>query len=247
MSPFTLIPAIDIRNGVCVRLLKGDFDRETRYAYDPVELAQRYAGLGAQLLHVVDLDGAKLGRPANLELIHRMARATRSTIQLGGGIRDEHSLEAALAAAHRVVIGSAAVAEPERVRGWLATHGPDRFTLGLDVRLTSGIPYVATHGWTKDSGLRLDDILAQYADSGLRHVLCTDVDKDGAMLGPNDDLYVACVERWPAIEWQASGGVRDARDLERLAHIGVAGAISGRALLDGRLTDEEIRRFLPNA
>jgi phosphoribosylformimino-5-aminoimidazole carboxamide ribotide isomerase len=248
MSAFTLIPAIDIRAGMCVRLLKGDFDRETRYAHDPVELAQRYAELGARVLHIVDLDGAKRGRPVNLDLIRKIAVASAARIQLGGGIRDEHSLAAALEVADRVVIGSTAVAEPARVRGWLEEYGPERFTLGLDVRVdANAVAHVTTHGWTQDSGLALGDALMPFTAVGLRHVLCTDVDKDGAMEGPNTALYSDCVARWPMIAWQASGGVRDASDLTRLAGLGVAGAISGRALLEGKLTDEEIRRFLPNA
>lgn len=248
MSAFTLLPAIDIRDGTCVRLLKGDFEQETRYAFDPVDLAIRYAELGAGLLHVVDLDGAKLGRPANLELVRGIAAASATRVQLGGGIRDEQSLEAALGVADRVVIGSLAVTDPSLVRNWLERFGPERVTLGLDVRLDdAGTPRVTTHGWTKDSGHSLAAALEPFASVGLRHVLCTDVDKDGAMQGPNIALYAECVARWPAIAWQASGGVRNAADLEALARSGVAAAISGRALLDGKLSDEEIRRFLPNA
>lgn len=242
-----LIPAIDIRHGRCVRLLRGDFARETRYDVDPRALACRYRALGAEWLHVVDLDGAAEGRPANLALI-RTITAEGLRIQLGGGIRDDASLEAALEAADRVVLGSLAVQEPDRVAAWMAAHGAGRFTLGFDVRVgADGMPRVTTHGWTKASGVSLADAIERYARAGLEHVLCTDVDRDGALAGPNVELYAESVARWPGIAFQASGGVRDAADLERLAATGVAGAVSGKALLDGRLTDEEIRRFSPSA
>ena len=242
-----LIPAIDIRHGRCVRLLKGDFDRETRYDVDPRELALRYRELGAEWLHVVDLDGAARGAPANLSLI-RTITAEGLRIQMGGGVRERASLEAVLEVADRVVIGSLAVYAPERVTEWMAEFGAARITLALDVRFGSdGVPRIATHGWTQSAETSLSGAIERYAGTGLEHVLCTDVDRDGAMTGPNVELYRDCVARWPGIAFQASGGVRDARDLEALAATGVAGAVSGKALLEGRLTDEEIRRFLPSA
>ena len=242
-----LIPAIDLRNGRCVRLLKGDFDQETRYPVDPVELAAHYRDLGARWLHVVDLDGAKRGEPVNLELIRRM-HATGIAVQLGGGIRSRESLAQALGVAARVVIGSLAVSDPKLVTAWLQELGPEQFTLALDVRLTTeGTPMIATHGWTRASTLTLADAIDGYAAVGLRHVLCTDIDRDGALAGPNLALYRDCVARWPGIEFQASGGVRHVADLEALATAGVAAAVSGKALLEGKLTPEEIRPFLRGA
>jgi phosphoribosylformimino-5-aminoimidazole carboxamide ribotide isomerase len=243
-----LIPAIDLRDGRCVRLLKGDFARETRYELDPVELARRYRDAGAAWLHVVDLDGAKRGAPVNLALVERMRRASGLKVQLGGGIRQRANLEAALAAADRAVIGSLAVSDPETVAGWLAELGPDRLTLGLDVRLAAdGRALIATHGWTQDSTLTLEEAIERYRAAGLRHVLCTDIDKDGALEGPNVALYGECVRRWPGVAFIASGGVRDAADLAALAATGVAAAVSGKALLEGRLTPEEMKPFLPAA
>lgn len=242
-----LLPSIDIRDGRCVRLLKGDFEQETRYGVNPVELAQRYAALGARWLHVVDLDGAADGSPANLDLVAVMASTAGLKVQMGGGIRSAEDLARALAVTERVVIGSLAVTAPERVEQWLQEHGPDRVTLALDVRLDEGgVPFVATHGWTKGSALTLWAALERYGAAGLRHVLCTDVDRDGALQGPNLELYRSCVERWPDVSFQASGGVRDAADLSELAETGVAFAISGKALLEGRLSEEEMRSFLPN-
>ncbi len=243
-----LLPAIDLRNGVCVRLLKGDFEQETRYGVDPVALAVKYRELGARRLHVVDLDGAKRGEPVNLELIRRMRNTAQVSVQLGGGIRTRASLEQALEVAERVVVGSLAVGEPELVAGWLAEIGPERLTLALDVRLASdGTPTVATHGWTRASSLTLAAAVERFAAAGLRHVLCTDIDRDGALAGPNVALYRDCVARWPDIEFQASGGVRDAADLFALAAAGVAATVSGKALLEGRLKPEEIKPFLPGA
>ena len=242
-----LLPAIDIRAGRCVRLLRGDFHQETRYPVDPVELAGRYADLGASWLHVVDLDGAARGAPANLETVRAMARAVDLSIQLGGGIRSRDDLDRALEVADRVVIGSLAVEAPELVGGWLREFGTDRLTLALDVRVDEGgMPRIATHGWTRDSAETLWSALAAHSSGDLRHVLCTDVDRDGALRGPNLKLYSTCRRRFPDISLQASGGVRDSRDLSDLAATGVAYAISGKALLEGRISEEEIRPFLPS-
>ncbi len=243
-----LIPAIDIRDGRCVRLLRGDFDRETRYDFDPVELAVRYRDAGARWLHVVDLDGAKAGRPQNLPLIARMRDASGLEIQLGGGLRTRADLGAALAIAQRAVVGSLAVTEPATVTAWLDELGGERLTLALDVRLgADGTPMVATHGWTQASAVTLAEAVERYLAHGLRHVLCTDIERDGALSGPNVALYADCVRRWPEVAFVASGGVRDARDLEALARAGVAGAVSGKALLEGRLKPEEMKPFLPAA
>jgi phosphoribosylformimino-5-aminoimidazole carboxamide ribotide isomerase len=243
-----LIPAIDIRGGRCVRLLRGDFDRETRYDFDPVELAVRYRDAGARWLHVVDLDGAKRGQPQNLALVEQMRDASGLKIQLGGGLRTRADVEHALSIAERAVIGSLAVTEPTTVGAWLDELGGERLTLALDVRLgPDGTPTVATHGWTRGSAVTLAEAVERYLAHGLRHVLCTDIDRDGALGGPNLDLYSNCVRRWPDVAFVASGGVRDARDLAALARVGVAGAVSGKALLEGTLTPEEMKPFLPAA
>jgi phosphoribosylformimino-5-aminoimidazole carboxamide ribotide isomerase len=243
-----LIPAIDIRDGRCVRLLRGDFDRETRYDFDPVELAVRYRDAGARWLHVVDLDGAKRGQPQNLPLVERMHDASGLKIQLGGGLRTRADVERALSIAERAVIGSLAVTEPTTVGAWLDELGGERLTLALDVRLgADGTPTVATHGWTQGSAVTLADAVERYLAHGLRHVLCTDIDRDGASSGPNVGLYADCVRLWPGVAFVASGGVRDARDLAALARVGVAGAVSGKALLEGTLTPEEMKPFLPAA
>ena len=242
-----LLPAIDLRGGRCVRLLKGDFDRETRYDIDPVELAQHYAVLGAKWLHVVDLDGAACGEPVNLDLVKAMHESAGTNIQLGGGIRSRESLLRTLDVAQRVVIGSLAITQPEQVEAWLDEFGAQRFTLALDVSVDDdGTPYITTHGWQRASQTTLWDALARFQPVGIEHVLCTDVAKDGALEGPNLALYSDCIERWPEIAFQASGGVRDAKDLEALAQVGMTRAVAGKALLEGRLSSAEIGAFLLN-
>ena len=243
-----LIPAIDIRHGRCVRLLRGEFDQETRYEIDPRDLARSYHDAGARWLHIVDLDGAESGTRANATLIREIAEASALRVQLGGGIRDEATLREALDCADRAVIGSLSVTAPDTVIDFLRRYGPEKIVLGLDVKLDAeGTARIATHGWTEASELTLDAAIKRYVKAGLKHVLCTDVARDGALTGPNIALYKAVVENWPEIELQASGGVSDVADLEQLAAIGVPAVISGKALLEKRIRLEEIASFLPNA
>lgn len=247
MNTLQLIPAIDIRHGHCVRLYKGDFDQETRYDVDPVQRVGWYRSLGANRIHIVDLDGAKEGSPQNQRLIANMA-TDGIAVQLGGGIRDRNSLERALQVADRVVVGSLAVSQPATVEAWLREYGGERIVLGFDVRISeSGEPFLTTHGWTELSELTLNVAISSFLPAGLKHVLCTDVSRDGAMSGPNLELYQTYAKQYPQLSIQASGGVRNVADLDALAATGAAGAISGKALLDGRFTEEEIRRFLPDA
>jgi phosphoribosylformimino-5-aminoimidazole carboxamide ribotide isomerase len=244
-----LIPAIDLRGGRCVRLYQGDFDAETRYDVTPAALYDRYAAFGAAWLHVVDLDGARDGAQAHRDVVGALCRRGPLRLQVGGGLRDAATVESTLAAGvARAVVGSLAVTDPDIVVGWLRRFGPDRITLAFDVRVADdGMPRVATHGWKEQSALTLWDAVARYVGAGLQHVLCTDVGRDGAMSGPNLELYVEAVRRYPALSWQASGGVRDARDLWALADAGVAGAVSGRALLEDRIPPQELKPFLPAA
>jgi phosphoribosylformimino-5-aminoimidazole carboxamide ribotide isomerase len=243
-----LLPAIDIRDGHCVRLLQGDFGMESRYDVRPTDLAKHYAQLGADWLHVVDLDGAARGEPVNLALIREMQSAAGIHIQLGGGVRNRESLAQTLDVAQRVVIGSLAVTDPSLVEAWLKEFGEQRLTLALDVRIDkNNVPYLTTHGWQRESQITLWDALSRFHSSGVVHVLCTDVSKDGALVGPNFELYRECVQRWPTIEFQASGGVRGVDDLSALASAGVPRAVSGKALLEGKLTEKEISSFLQNA
>ncbi|HYK24947.1 MAG TPA: 1-(5-phosphoribosyl)-5-[(5-phosphoribosylamino)methylideneamino] imidazole-4-carboxamide isomerase [Steroidobacteraceae bacterium] len=244
-----LIPAIDLRAGHCVRLLKGDFGAETRYELEPHELLGRYRALGASWLHVVDLDGAKRGKLANRAIIVALASQPAVSVQAGGGVRSAGTAHDLLAhGVDRVVVGSAAIERAGEVAGWIARFGPERVCLAFDVRLDAGgVPRVRTHGWMEGGTLSLWDAIEPYRPCGLRHVLCTDIDRDGALAGPNLDLYREALRRFPELAWQASGGVRDAADLAALASIGIGAAVSGKALLEERMTPEELRPFLPNA
>ena len=243
-----LIPSIDLRAGRCVRLLKGNFDQETRYDLEPHELLQRYRALGASWLHVVDLDGAKDGRLANRSVIVRLASQKALHIQVGGGVRSKAVVDDLLRnGIDRVIVGSAAVEKPAEVQAWLKQYGSEKIGLAFDIRHVDAVPRVLTRGWTRESKLTLWDAIESYLPHGLLHVLCTDADLDGAMQGPATDLYREFTRRYPQLQLQASGGVRSAADLHTLAGVGSAAAISGKALLEEAIKPAELVPFLPNA
>ena len=234
-------PAIDLRGGRVVRLTEGRFDQETTYGHDPLAVARGFTAAGAVWVHVVDLDGTKDPNQRQAALVERLARQGGLAVQTGGGIRDEAQVDALLAAGvRRVVIGSLAIREPARVRGWLARFGPERIALALDVRVDeAGVARVATSGWQETSAAGLDDALGGYLGEGLVHVLCTDISRDGRLAGPNAELYAGLRSRFPSLQLQASGGVASLDDLRKLRALGVAGAIVGRALYERRFTLEE--------
>ena len=244
-----VIPAIDLRQGQCVRLFQGDFDRQTNYSDDPVSLAGSYKDMGFRDLHIVDLDGARSGRQENQEIIRNIIDSNDMTIQIGGGIRTESQLESWLdAGVARIVIGSLAIIRPRLVSDWLSIYGPEKIVLALDVTVDdAGVPRLVTHGWTRSGDMTLWQCINTYLQVDLRHVLCTDISRDGAMTGPNIKLYAQLIEKYPHILLQASGGVRDIDDLKALKHIGAPAAISGCALLDGKIKTGEIATFLPAA
>lgn len=235
MSGFTLFPAIDVRDGRVVRLRQGDYAQETRYADEPLAIAQRYANTGASWLHLVDLDAARAGGYTLRDLVGAIKQGTSLHVQTGGGVRGEADVSAMLdAGADRVVIGSLAVRDPRLVLVWLQRFGTERITVALDARLIDGQWRLPTAGWTQDSGVLLDDLLLRYRDAGLRHVLCTDIDRDGMLAGPNLDLYRRIHALAPHLKLQASGGVRDIADIVGAREAGCAGAVLGKALLEGR-------------
>lgn len=245
-----LVPAIDIRGGRCVRLLQGRFDAETVYADDPRDVLAQYLAFGARCIHVVDLDGARAGSQGNRDVLCRLvAAAPEQALQVGGGIRTRQTADAILGiGVSRIVVGSVAVTAPGEVQSWLHELGPERVVLAFDVRLDGdGTPRLATHGWETQTETSLWDAVEGFRAAGLRHVLCTDVARDGALSGPNLPLYAEAVRRFPAIAWQASGGVSSLADLHALADTGVASVVSGKALLEGRLNIEELEPFLRNA
>jgi phosphoribosylformimino-5-aminoimidazole carboxamide ribotide isomerase len=244
-----LIPAIDLQDGRCVRLLKGDFAAQTVYSDEPATVLERYRSLGARHIHVVDLDGARDGTQRNRAVILRLATHPFVRLQVGGGLRSLDRVQQLLdAGVERAVIGSVAVTAPDEVSAWMQQIDPERIVLALDVRLDSaGVPLLATHGWQQTSTTTLWSAVERFAKLGLRHVLCTDISRDGALSGPNVALYSQAVQRFPQLLWQASGGVASSHDLQSLRESGVAAVISGKALLENKISPEELRPFLPNA
>lgn len=244
-----IIPAIDLRDGKCVRLYQGDFARQTNYSDDPVGMAQRYSGLAVRDLHLVDLDGALTGDRANANAIERITAETTLEVQVGGGLRSADALEQCFAAgAARCVIGSMAIIEPAMVRDWIRSFGPDRIVLAFDViRGEDDIYRPATKGWTATGSVSLEESIDGFLEVGLKHVLCTDISRDGALTGPNVELYASLLGAFPEIELQASGGVRNIGDLEALRDAGLPAAITGRALLDGKITSAEVASFQQGA
>jgi len=243
-----VIPAIDLLEGNVVRLFQGDFDKVTQYVRDPLELAKRYADTGVRRLHVVDLDGAKTGEPTNLPIIESLSTVGLE-IQAGGGIRDLTRLKSLYdAGVSRGVIGSIAVENQDEVATWISQAGSGKIILAVDVRLAEdGEPEVLTRGWQTGSGQSLWPLVNYYIDHGATEFLCTDIARDGTLQGPNLTLYESCVTRFPNSEFIASGGVSKLADLEALDRTGITRVVTGKALLDGRLTLEEIKKFSRDA
>jgi phosphoribosylformimino-5-aminoimidazole carboxamide ribotide isomerase len=238
---FTAYPAIDVRNGRVVRLQQGDYDRETRYADDPFAVAMRYADAGARWLHLVDLDAAREGGYTLAPLLRKIADDGRLQVQTGGGVRDEAAVATMLEqGASRVVIGSLAVRDPVLVECWLQQYGAGRITIALDTRQDdAGVWQLPVHGWTERAERDLDACLRRYRDAGAKHLLCTDIARDGMMRGPNIELYRMIIARDEGFQLQASGGVRDIADIVAARDAGCAGAVLGRALLEGGMAIED--------
>lgn len=236
-----IIPAIDLRQGRVVRLKQGDFDAQRDFDLDATALARRYSNAGAEWLHVVDLDGARNGTPAQLDLIADIVEAGPRA-QAGGGVRTREDVQRLFAAGvERVVVGSVAVRAPETFAGWLKDFGAERLCLALDLRRDDdGRWRPAIDAWQSESGADFAALLDYFAASGSRHVLTTDIGRDGMADGPNLTLYRELASRWPQFAWIASGGVRDRADVDALAATGVAACVAGTALLDGTLALDEI-------
>lgn len=237
MSPgVTLYPAIDVRDGHVVRLAQGDYARETRYGGDPLVLARGYAADGADWLHLVDLDAARSGRYTLWPLLRALADEGRLQVQTGGGVRSRDDVERLIdGGASRVVVGSLAVREPATVLAWIEAFGPARITAALDTRRdAAGTWRLPVHGWTETGEQTLDALARRYAAGGLRHLLSTDIDRDGMLGGPSLSLYDHLRAIAPDLEVQASGGVATLADIRSARLAGCGGIVLGRALLEGR-------------
>lgn len=235
-----LVPAIDILNGRCVRLLHGEYAQCKVYEPEPLALADTYAQAGAEWLHVVDLLASRDGEAADTRALFELLARAPQCVQTGGGVRSAGDVQARLdAGARRVVVGSVAGNEPDRFFRWLERFGTESIVAALDVRFDQdGTPRVRSHGWTRDSGHSLWQLLDYYFECGLIHVLVTDIGRDGALSGPNLELYQSLAHAYPGLRVQASGGIRSIDDLRVLVASGASAAITGKALLEGRFTIE---------
>lgn len=230
-----IYPAMDLMGGRCVRLSQGRFEDVTTYSADPTEALAAFAGAGAEWSHVVDLDGARAREPIQHDLIASLAGSVSQKLQVAGGFRTREHISRMLdAGAGRIVIGSLAVSDPERVNAFITEFSGDRIALALDVNVVDGTPMVATHGWTEDSGLTLWKVAALYPST--RHLLVTDIGRDGMLSGPNFALLDQVAALLPHLEVQASGGISSLDDVKQLR---TAGTIVGKALWEGRIDLKE--------
>lgn len=232
-----IIPAIDIINGKAVRLTKGDYNRKTEYADDPLQVALQFESAGIENLHLVDLDGAKAHAPKNLDVLKRIASQTSLKVDFGGGVKSNESLDAVIkAGAQQVTAGSIAVKDEALVKQWLDEFGAERIILGADVINEQ----IAISGWQEDSGLDLMPFLEKYLAAGISYCICTDVSKDGMLAGPAFSLYERLMKEFPSLKLIASGGVSNLDDLKRLKEMGLYGAIVGKAYYEGKVSLEEL-------
>ena len=227
-----LIPAIDIINGQCVRLTKGDYQQKTVYSDSPAEVAKGFEQIGFQRLHVVDLDGAKSKHIVNDAVLRRITETTGLTVDFGGGIKTDDDIRKAFdAGAAMVTVGSIAVQQPELCFEWLEKYGPERIILGADVRHGK----ISINGWKEDSDEDLLPFLRKYIDAGIRNVLCTEISKDGTLAGPAIELYRRIMQEYPELHLIASGGVSSIDDIKALDAAGIPAVVFGKAIYEGRI------------
>ncbi len=235
-----LIPAIDLIEGKCVRLTKGDYDTKKIYNEDPLEVAKRFEAYGIRRLHVVDLDGAREGRIINYRVLERLATRTSLIIDFGGGLKHEEDLEIAFeSGAQMVTGGSIAVNEPEVFSSWIKKFSSDRIILGADAKEKK----IAINGWKETTDKELIPFIREYYDKGITKVVCTDIGCDGTLQGPSVELYKEIREAIPYIYIIASGGVASVEDIEKLAEAGIPAVIFGKAIYEGRIRLEDLLRF----
>lgn len=235
-----LIPAIDVIDGKCVRLTKGDYNRKTVYNDNPIEVARDFEAHGFKRLHVVDLDGAKSQHIVNTEVLKGITSSTGLVVDFGGGVKSEEDIQLAFdCGASLVTVGSLAVKNPSLFISWLDLYGSDKFILGADVDNDR----ISINGWKEKSVQTLDDFLHFYIDKGVRHILCTDISRDGTLEGPAIGLYKRILSTYPDIDLIASGGVSGADDLRALEEAGIPSVVMGKAFYEGRITWKELEEF----
>lgn len=235
-----IIPAIDIIDGKCVRLTKGDYNQKTEYNDNPLEVAQEFEAAGIQRLHLVDLDGAKAKKVVNLDVLKSIAENTNLTIDFGGGVQSTEDLKAVFdAGANQITGGSIAVKNEALFTEWIEEFGGEKIILGADVKGEQ----IAIHGWQESSEKHIYDFLDHYLAKGLQYVICTDVSKDGALEGTSNELYQNILDRFPSINLIASGGVSKLEDLQILEGMDIYGAIVGKAIYEKRINLNDLKQF----
>jgi phosphoribosylformimino-5-aminoimidazole carboxamide ribotide isomerase len=236
-----IIPAIDLIDGKCVRLAEGDYNTKQIYADNPLDMALWFEKEGVKRLHLVDLDGAKAKKVINWEVISAIRSNTDLDIDFGGGVQSDADIEKLFhAGVKQVTGGSIAVKNKPLFKNWVTKYGADKIILGADARNGK----IAISGWEEDSGLDIIEFIAEYYAIGIREIICTDVAKDGMLMGPSFELYQSLIQEFPEIRLIASGGVTTISDVEKLAKMGVFGAIIGKALYEKAITFNELKPFL---
>lgn len=232
-----IIPAIDIINGHCVRLSQGDYQRITDYSESPAAMAENFEALGFKRLHVVDLDGARSGKVINIKALKEITSRTNLIVDFGGGIKSEEDLKNVFeAGASAVSIGSIAVSDPDIVSLWADSFGAEKFIISADVRDN----IVRTNGWTKDSGITLNQLISRYWNKNIRRILCTDISRDGMLCGSNIELYQTIMEQFPDCKLIASGGISSLEDIKKLDEAKIPAVVIGKAIYEQQINLEEL-------
>ncbi|GGI57509.1 1-(5-phosphoribosyl)-5-[(5-phosphoribosylamino)methylideneamino]imidazole-4-carboxamide isomerase [Winogradskyella haliclonae] len=238
-----IIPAIDIINGQCVRLTKGDYDTKKVYNENPIEVAKAFEDSGIQYLHVVDLDGAKASHIVNYRVLEEIATKTNLKIDFGGGLKTDDDLRIAFeSGAHQITGGSIAVKNPDTFKNWIAKYGSDKIILGADCNDEK----IAISGWQEDSELKVIPFIKDYQTKGVKYVICTDISKDGMLEGPSFDLYKRILDEVKAIKLIASGGISKYDELPKLQDMGCEAVIIGKAIYENRISLKALEQFIIN-
>jgi phosphoribosylformimino-5-aminoimidazole carboxamide ribotide isomerase len=236
-----LIPAIDIIDGKCVRLVQGRYQQQKVYSDQPLQVAKQLADLGIKRLHLVDLDGAKEGRVVNISILRTIADKTPLVIDYGGGLKEDDDLQAVFdAGAAMITAGSIAVKDPDRVKKWLNMYGSEKIILGADTRKGK----ISINAWQEDTLIDIFEFVQEYTDIGITKLICTDITRDGMLTGTATGLYRALRSRFPDLEIIASGGVSSMEDINALDRAGINGVIFGKAFYEGRISPGDILEFL---
>lgn len=238
-----LIPAIDIIDGKCVRLSKGDYDTKKIYNENPLEVAKSFEAHGIQYLHLVDLDGAKSSRIVNYKVLEQIASKTSLKIDFGGGLKSDTDLKIAFeSGANQITGGSIAIKQPEVFKSWIQQYGTDKIILGADAMNEK----IAISGWLEESNEDVIPFIQNYQKEGIQYVICTDISKDGMLEGPSFELYQRILEQTKDVKLIASGGISTFDELPKLAELGCEGTIIGKAIYEGRITLKQLENYIIN-